>query len=84
MPRNLTTLITILLLAGAAAADTDIELGNNAKVLGTIEPAVEVETHRVTLPRGALLTVKVQGRRGRGTGGIPMVIASLTYDPPWG
>lgn len=61
MRPNVTTAILVLALAAlftpGAAADTDLALPNRSKVTGTIEPADEVETHRVTLPAGAVYVI---------------------------
>ncbi len=52
--------------AGAARADVDVEIANGDTVVGTLSPADEVETFRVRVPEGAVLSIAAKGRKIRG------------------
>lgn len=49
-------------LLAPARAEVNVAIANGDKVSGTLNPAGEVETFRVDVPRGAVFKVKVKGR----------------------
>lgn len=63
--------IAACLLAAPALADVDVALGNGDKVRGSLSPADEVETFRVSLPKGASLKVSLKGKKARGSRSLP-------------
>jgi len=54
----------VALAAAAASADVDVVVGNGDVVAGTLAPAYETETFRVTCPKGATLSVKAKSKKG--------------------
>ncbi len=57
--------VLALSLASAARADLDVVIGNGDVVRGTLLPATERETFRVTCPPGAVLAVAAQSGRAK-------------------
>jgi len=71
-----------LVLAGLSAlparGDLDVTLRNGDIVRGTLEPATEVETFHIDLPRGARLKVVAKGRKTSARPRPPVVRLRLT------
>jgi hypothetical protein len=58
--RSALVAVVLVALHAAASADVDVVVGNGDVVSGTIAPATETETFRVTVPKGATLFVKAK------------------------
>jgi hypothetical protein len=60
-------------LAVPAAADVDVEVRNGDVVAGTLSPGTEEETFRFFVPRGAVLSASVKGKKAKGASAAPVV-----------
>jgi hypothetical protein len=61
--RSVLAAVSLAALAAAASADVDVVVGNADVVAGTLSPASENETFRVTCPKGATLFVKAKAAK---------------------